>query len=266
MSNLKDQLIGRNIYDLNEQMYGPSQCDFGFEWRQIPWARKYFVSSSGEVASTVHGYLHELKTWPNQYGHQYVGIVDDCGNQRKIPVHRLVAELFVNNDIPEINNVVRHLDDDPENNEAGNLKWGTPMDNRRDCVEHDRDFRKPVYCYETNEIYRSCAAAADEFGVSRGIISFCCQGKVHAVRGKYHFCYLSDKNDKEKNIEEWIRPRDGRKPVKAINVNDGEEIVFDSIKEASEELGVNASSISNILSGRFHRTGEWTFQEMEENR
>ena len=266
MSNLKDQLIGRNIYDLNEQMYGPSQCDFGFEWRQIPWARKYFVNDAGEVASTVRGYLHKLKTWHNQYGHQYVCIVDDRGNRHKMSVHRLIAELFVNNDIPEINNVVRHLDDDPENNEADNLAWGTHMDNRRDCVEHDRDFRKPVYCYETNEMYRSCADAANELGVSKSLITACCQGKVHAVKRKLHFCYLSDRHEKERDVEEWIRPRDGRKPVKAINVYTSEEMIFDSIKEASEELGVNASSISNILSGRFHRTGEWTFQEMEKNR
>lgn len=261
MSSIKDELIGRDIYDLNEQLCGPSKCDFGFEWRQIPWASKYFVSSSGEVASTVHGYLHELKTWPNQYGHQYVGIVDDCGNQRKMSVHRLVAELFVHNDDPTTNSIVRHLDDDPMNNYSENLAWGTQADNHRDCVEHGREYTRPVYCYETGKEYRSCADAANELGVSKSLITACCQGKVHAVKGGYHFCYLSDKNEKEARLDEWISKNGNFKPVIAINVDSGEELYFKSRKEASELTGVIDSSISSILAGRFKKSGCWTFVE-----
>ena len=44
-------------------------------------------------------------------------------------VHRLVAEAFCEN--PSNNDIVMHLDDNPTNNYASNLKWGTYSENNK---------------------------------------------------------------------------------------------------------------------------------------
>lgn len=56
------------------------------------------------------------------------------GGRRKVLVHRLVAEAFIPN--PEGYPLVRHRDDDPSNNNVGNLQWGTHSDNMKDSVRN----------------------------------------------------------------------------------------------------------------------------------
>lgn len=55
-------------------------------------------------------------------------------NGRQEYAHRLIAEMFIDNS----NNdpIVRHLDDDKENNDLSNLAWGTQLDNHMDCVRN----------------------------------------------------------------------------------------------------------------------------------
>ena len=48
------------------------------------------------------------------------------------------------------------------------------------------------------------------------------------------------------------------KPV--IAIKNGKEQLFDSIKSASEELGLYRSSISQCLSGKLHTTGGYSFR------
>lgn len=65
-----------------------------------------------------------------------------CTNGRKktYTLHRIVAEHFV----PQVEDatVVRHKDDDPLNNKATNLEWGTLSDNSRDM--HRNRKNKPT--------------------------------------------------------------------------------------------------------------------------
>lgn len=44
-------------------------------------------------------------------------------------VHRLVASIFCVNPDPETHTVVDHIDNDPKNNMACNLRWVTPLIN-----------------------------------------------------------------------------------------------------------------------------------------
>ena len=252
-SNIFDMIDGDNLID-----------EYGTEWRRLWNYPGYYVSEDGRVASTRKGYIHVLKTWPNQCGHQYVGLWFDGPSGRALKresVHRLVASAFVYNRNPKENNVVRHLDDDPTNNDASNLAWGTQADNHRDCVEHGREYSKAVYCLETGRVYRSCAEAAADFGVSKSLITLCCQGKVHAVKDGHHLCYLDDKDYKENHIDEWTFSTDLRKPVIAVNLSTGEEAFFESRNEAAAKLNLNSASITNVLHGRLKRTGNWTFKE-----
>jgi DNA repair exonuclease SbcCD nuclease subunit len=79
-----------------------------------------------------------------------------CLRFRKIKTqlyaHRLVAEAY----IPNPNNypIVMHLDDNPKNNSVENLKWGTTLDNIRDCIKKNRKVvRKQVISYVISDLH-----------------------------------------------------------------------------------------------------------------
>lgn len=95
-------------------------------------------------------------------------------------IHRLVAETFLYNS--KNDPVVRHLDDDVDNNHVDNLAWGTQRDNHDDCVRNGnyRPFtdeireksytlsRRPVLCYTPDgEVieYRGVSEAARLLGL-----------------------------------------------------------------------------------------------------
>ena len=121
--------------------------------------------------------------------------------------------------------------------------------------------RREVYCYEDDRYFRTLAEAADYFGVSKSCITLCCQGKSHNVRGK-HVCYAEDVDYLRRNIDN-IRCLDGQKKrVKAINLETGEERIYLSRQQASRDLGIPDSYISNIIAGRSHKTRGWTFEDM----
>lgn len=109
------------------------------EWRDIKDFPGYQVSDKGNIRSRInnrHGLgkdYHEISPCLNdKQGHKSVQL----GRDNRRSVHRLVAEAF----IPNPNNypLVRHLDDDPSNNNVDNLAWGTQRDNMQDCVKHGR--------------------------------------------------------------------------------------------------------------------------------
>lgn len=107
-------------------------------WRNIPGFEGYRVSDHGDVKSFTnnrHGICkksHILKPVKNKHGYDTVCL--GRGNRRL--VHRLVAEVF--NPNPNHYPIVRHLDDNPQNNHFKNLEWGTQTDNMQDCVKHGR--------------------------------------------------------------------------------------------------------------------------------
>lgn len=54
-----------------------------------------------------------------------------------------------------------------------------------------------------------------------------------------------------------------KKPIKAINIDTGETIVFDSQREASIKLGLSGSNIFRVLNGKRNRVGRYTFERIE---
>jgi hypothetical protein len=68
------------------------------------------------------------------YGHiyqryRYISINDDLGKKHHYAVHRLVAQAFIPN--PDNKPEVDHIDSDPHNNKATNLRW----------VDHEDQFK-----------------------------------------------------------------------------------------------------------------------------
>jgi hypothetical protein len=107
-------------------------------------------------------------------------------------VHRLVAYAFIDNDDPVHKTFVNHIDNNPQNNQAGNLEWVTPKGNSL----HARDFvsaaKRGNNCrtvvqidLDGNEIARfpSIKAAAAALGVSTTGIGGVCRGENKTCRG-----------------------------------------------------------------------------------
>lgn len=52
-------------------------------------------------------------------------------------------------------------------------------------------------------------------------------------------------------------------PVKAIDLVTGDEYEFKSQAEAARQLGLDATNIRNVLSGRYHQTRGYTFERLD---
>lgn len=93
------------------------------------WGEVYEVSSLGRVRSLRSGNILAGHRHPS--GHVMVRLTDGPRRER-IYLHRIVAAAFLPN--PQNYPVVRHLKDDPSDNRACALAWGTYSDNRMDMV------------------------------------------------------------------------------------------------------------------------------------
>lgn len=279
MSALSSEFAEAELEELIEEFDGdywlalaeaegpPLDCGYRYDsdrvmWKWIPGFSNYEVSSDGRVRSYIHREPKDLKPWYSSYGYPYVQLVSDQGIKHKFTIHSLVANAFCYNPDPENYNVVRHMDDNPNNNDWTNLQFGTQAMNRQDMVDHGREFTKPVFCYETNYIYNSAAEAADALGISRSSVSCCCNGKIGFSNG-YHICFASDIDEKLADPN-WLDDSKsfGLRKVEATNLNTGETIIFNSRKEASEVLGIPNCGISSVVNGHLNHTHGWVFKDL----
>lgn len=106
-------------------------------WKPIDGFRmEYWVSNLARVWSMKRNQFLRLKPM-DKYGHLGVSLLLD-GFRHYEYIHRLVAEAF----IPNLYNypIVRHLDDNPNNNTVYNLAWGTQRDNMYDAIRNGRAY------------------------------------------------------------------------------------------------------------------------------
>ena len=100
------------------------------EWRSLEEFPNYQFSDTGLVKK---GDKYPLITL-NQ-GYPCVNLSNNLVNKR-FAIHRVIAELFIG-PRPD-GQMVRHLDDDKENNHASNLAYGTHLDNVADATRNGR--------------------------------------------------------------------------------------------------------------------------------
>lgn len=98
--------------------------DYGRVWsnkslRLVALNETHFCSVQGGKGKPVY----------TKRGYLAVAITHKSGKQRHMRVHRLVAAHFVPNPDPDNNNIVDHIDNDPFNNMAVNLRWVTARAN-----------------------------------------------------------------------------------------------------------------------------------------
>ncbi len=132
-----------------------------------------------------------LKANPNQSGHLLVNLYDSDGRSKKVLVHRLVAEAFIEN--PQNLPCINHKDENKFNNCVDNLEWCTVAYNNKYSHLEENIYKGtgnyPIkviqYSLSGEELnkYNSFMDAERATGVDHGGISACCRGKQKTAGG-----------------------------------------------------------------------------------
>lgn len=93
---------------------------------------EYLVSNKGRIYSNKTNKIMKEKKMDAQ-GHVGFSSINN-GRRGYHYLHREMAMAFISN--PNNYPIVRHLDDDKNNNSLENLAWGTQKDNHLDCVNN----------------------------------------------------------------------------------------------------------------------------------
>ena len=93
----------------------------------LVYDKRYEISTTEPWNFRRIGKSVSLKQYQSINGYKSVPI----GHSNQKHVHRLVALQFIQNDNPEMNTVVHHIDGNKLNNSLSNLEWTTPSRNRR---------------------------------------------------------------------------------------------------------------------------------------
>lgn len=141
------------------------------------------MSSCGRVRSLDGARGHKgriVKPKPDRDGYLRVNCTGRGRRRRTERVHQLVAAAFVG-PRPTPEHEVRHLDGRRDHNHAGNLLWGTVLENRHDRKQHgtngsgESNGRAKLREEQVREIRASTEsniALARRYGVGKSTIGF----------------------------------------------------------------------------------------------
>jgi hypothetical protein len=135
------------------------------------------------------------------------------GLTEKIYIHRAVATAFVQNENPEVNNIVNHLDSNPRNNEYTNLEWTTHYGNMHHAIAKGRFQRTPVWLenlrktnekngksvigvhLETGKILKYiCLNDCSRDGFEQSCVCVCCKNERRTHAGyRWRYATLEEK-------------------------------------------------------------------------
>ena len=167
-------------------------------WKTIKEDNTYMISNLGRVKSLPkkhkngRGYYitkeKMLKAHKNNKGYLFITI-----NNKKIFIHRLVAEAFIDN--PDNKPCVNHLDCNPLNNQVDNLEWCTHLENIQYMGKMKRNIRSKQWLdnmHEANrksfrairgvhketgkQLFYECINDAKKDNFNIGCICACCKG------------------------------------------------------------------------------------------
>lgn len=112
---------------------------------------QYSITTNGDIFSRRSNTF--LRGWIGSWGYRCVGLTDDNGKVLQIPVHILMAKVWLKNPDPDKYTQVNHIDGDKLNPKLENLEWVTPSLNTQHA--HDTWLNKgknysdgSIYAYE----------------------------------------------------------------------------------------------------------------------
>ncbi len=145
------------------------------------------ISNLGRVKDKFGYIMQPIRTNKNKYiTIQY---------NKTFRLHRLVAELFVENPNKETKTIVNHIDGNKHNNTATNLEWVNSSENQKHAYRTGlQPIKKKIYQIDidTNNIikvWNNMKEIKNNLGLSKSGISYCLSGKYKTSYG-YKWQYL----------------------------------------------------------------------------
>ena len=231
----------------------------------------YKVNNRGEVLSVRSKRI--LKAGKNKQGYMCVALAKD-GKSKTHKVHRLVATAFISN--PNNYPYINHKDEDKTNNNVENLEWcthkyninyGTAIERRSEAIKKSPLKRRKAVLQlslagDIVREYHSTKDAAEATGIDRRQIS---RSINHLGKQAHGFLWIlkEDYNNEIDYTEIWKKESIHPKPKRIAQYTKNGEFIkeWGSLKEAHLELGINYSSLTNCLCGRYSHAGGfiWKF-------
>lgn len=195
------------------------------QWKDIKNYDNYMVSNLGRVKSLNYnrtGKERVLKPSKDKDGYLIVGLYKN-GKGKTHKIHRLVAETFIPN--PENKPCIDHINTDKTDNRVENLRFVTQYENMNNEISKKKmsEAKQGKYDGENNPMFGRTG-----------------ENHPRGMLGKHH--------------TEETKAKIGRK---VLCVETGK--TYPTSKQASEELNISRSSISNHLHGRSKSCGGYHF-------
>ena len=217
-------------------------------WKKYFYENKetcYSISDSGEVRKDTTGYILSQSS---QQDYKFVTLLID-GKQKRMRVHRLVAETFIDN--PENKPYVNHINGKKDDNNVENLEWVTPSENTQHAVQtglFQNGRKKAVIQYnldgEKMMVFESATEAARQTGGSQSKITMCCR-RQRETDNDYQWRYADDIQDVKKVQKKFITGKKVAQCDEEGNILN----IYSSFKEAARAVDGTSSAISRVCSG-----------------
>ena len=264
---------------MSEPHCNNEDCLKNESWKDIQeYENKYQISNLGRVKSLNYHRMNIEKILTpkiNRYGYLTVNLSKN-GKIKIFLVHRLVAQAFIPNplNLPQVNHKKEF---EKQNNKAENLEWCTNKYNMNYGTGRERrlkntDFRKraeklmiKVYQYDfKGDLVKEWKSTSDagRNGFDITSINECCNQRKSKTHRGYVWSY------KEMTREEVLTKSEFKyRKIIQKTLDDKIVKIWNSIKEITEQLGINKACISSCCYGKLKTSGgyKWEYKIIKNN-